>query len=65
MRQCGVHDDVMIGCHGNDAIGGNGCYESCNKALEGGAPVLPARWPGCRSADGSVCVCVCAQMAVF
>lgn len=22
MRQCGVHDDVTVGCHGNDAKGG-------------------------------------------
>ena len=22
IRQCGVHDDVVVGCHGNDAMGG-------------------------------------------
>lgn len=30
MRQSGVHDDVTVRCHGNDAMGGNGCYDDSN-----------------------------------
>lgn len=30
LSKCGVHDDVVVGCYGNDAMGGNGCYDSCN-----------------------------------
>ena len=27
-------------------------------------PVLAARWPGCRTADGPVCVRVCVSVSV-
>lgn len=33
--ECGEHDDVMVGCHGNDATGGNGCHDSRQIGVDG------------------------------
>lgn len=72
-RQSGLHDDVMLGSHGNDAVGGDGCYANAGWAcVEGKCPgsrcplarAHGCRWP-CARISVRVRALVCASLWVW